>query len=432
MTMPNSICEKAKVYYYDYLMKQDIELIPAEIAEHLEQCKRCKLQVELLSKELEHVDSGKNAEVNSAVVTNLRLHFAYADKPVGCKIVRPFLPGLVDKTLRVGIPTPITVHLDNCEKCEAEFERIKSLGLGQKELFKLAQTIAKEPETQESGVITCYKIKEEADAGALLTNQDTPYEQWPIEVEVSRELREVGLVGAASGTEKHRLDLRPFVRPILAVAAVVLIALFVVHSNTAKAIGLGQVYKAFQKANNICLTSFALEREEPIQKIWVSRDLNVKIGKTGASWVLWDLDGKIQKSKDTITGTVETKSIDEESVLRVSKSMSKTLELLPFVSMPEALNADSNARWQKANEKEIDIKIANTQIYDLTWTERITGKEAIGKKFRLYVDAKTYLPKRIEEWVKYSTDIEYKLAKFKEITYSTSVEVGEIIRKAGF
>ena len=432
MTTPNSICEKAKVYYYDYLMKQNVELIPAEIAEHLEQCKRCKLQVELLSKELEHVDSGKNAEVNSAVVTNLRLHFAYADKPVGCKIVRPFLPGLVDETLKVRIPTPITVHLDNCEKCEGEFERIRGLGLGQKELFKLAQDFASKPNTDESGVVTCYKIKGEANTDSLLADTKTPYDQWPIEVEVLRESQEVA--GAASGAEKRRVDLRPFIRPILTAAAAILVVLFVMHSNIAKAINLEQISNAIRQAKNIYIVTLDPQSTSStsliVQEAWISRDLNVKIGKTGSNWVLWNLNEKIQKSKDTTIGTVETKSIDDNAILKVSENMDKTLGILPFETMPEVLNEDSNAKWQKVIDE--TITLANTELYDLTWTERTMTGKAVYQKFRLYIDTKKYLPRKIERLHKYSKEDDYEFTTIIEVTYPTNDEISNVIISAGF
>jgi len=432
MTTANPICEKAKIYYYDYLTRQKVD-IPADIAEHLELCRFCKAQIKLLSEQLEQTDANanKNAEVNSAIVTNLRLHFAYVDKPVSCKTVLPFLPGLADETLKVGIPTPITVHLDNCKKCEAEFERIKNLGLGQKELFRLAQDFAKKPKADEPGVVTCYKIKGQASAESLLAGTAGPYDEWPIEVEVLQKSQEA-VVAASVAQTRFRVDLRPILKPILAVAAVVLLALFVMHSNIAKAIDLEQIYKAITQAKNVCMTSFASESDTPIQKIWVSRDLNVKIGKAGTSWVLWDIDEKVKKSKDSIDDRIETKFLDGNEVSKVSESMSKSLDILPFVSMPEALNKDADAKWQEVNEKEADIKIVNTEIYDLIWIERTIAGKIICQKFRCYIDTKTYLPKRIERFHKYSEEDGYELTTVMEVTYPGHGEISSVIQNAGF
>ncbi len=426
----NPICEKTKLYYYDYLTRQGVELIPAEIAEHLEQCEFCKSQIVLLSKQLKQVDAGKNAENNSAVLTNLKLHFAYTDKLVDCKIVRPFLPGLVDETLTVRIPTPITVHLDNCEKCQTEFERIKSLGLGQKKLFKLAQEFAEKPELDESGVVTRYKIKGETGVDSLLADTNSPYDQWPIKVEISMKSQEA--FGPALRKEKRRLDLRPFVKPILAAAAMILVVFFVMHSNIAKAVDLEQIYNAIKQVRNICLTSFALESDEPIQKIWVSRDLNVKVCETNSSLVLWNLDKRIQKSYSLISSSIEIKPLDEDAVLKVSETMSKSLGLLPFESMPDVLNKDVDAKWQQVSQKDSDIKIANTEIYDLVWLENSVKGNIIYNRWRCFVEPDTKLPRRVEHWQKQSKNDEYKPITIINVIYPTDNEIGLVIQNAGF
>jgi hypothetical protein len=66
----------------------------------------------------------------------LELHLSYLGSKISCNIVKPFLPLLLEHH-KIGIPTPITVHLDRCESCQNDLAIIKSLGLIDKQLKAL-------------------------------------------------------------------------------------------------------------------------------------------------------------------------------------------------------------------------------------------------------------------------------------------------------
>ncbi len=122
----NSSCGEAKLYYYDFLHDESRELIPESILNHIEQCQHCQEQIDQYKVVLSQAEGiePEHGQVNFAVTTMLKLHFAYIGKPVTCKTVRPFLPGLLDPALGVRIPTPITAHLDNCQKCREDIDII--------------------------------------------------------------------------------------------------------------------------------------------------------------------------------------------------------------------------------------------------------------------------------------------------------------------
>ncbi len=142
-----SLCSQAEPYYYDFLFNESRELIPEPVVNHIVQCQNCQQQINQLEAVLSQTDGpeSKHKQVNSAVTTMLTLHFAYIGKPVTCKTTKPFLPSLLDTALKIGIPTPITVHLDNCRKCSEDLETIHRLNLTRKQLRRLSQLFADEP-----------------------------------------------------------------------------------------------------------------------------------------------------------------------------------------------------------------------------------------------------------------------------------------------
>ena len=116
---PNSMCEQARAYYYDYLCGEAREHIPAEMLAHIDKCRFCQAEVGRLKSmlaEAEACATEGTRQTTSTVVANLRLHFAYTGARVACNTVKPFLPSLAIPALDVGVPTPITVHLDKCRQ----------------------------------------------------------------------------------------------------------------------------------------------------------------------------------------------------------------------------------------------------------------------------------------------------------------------------
>jgi hypothetical protein len=150
---PNSTCGQAQAYYYDYLSGDAREGIPAEIAVHVDRCSFCRGEVDRLRIVLadgERRGTENAGQTASAATTNLRLQFAYTGASVTCSMVKPFLPSLVIPALEVGVPTPITVHIDKCQQCADGLEEIRRLNLTDRQLCRLSQLFADEP--SESGV----------------------------------------------------------------------------------------------------------------------------------------------------------------------------------------------------------------------------------------------------------------------------------------
>jgi hypothetical protein len=169
---PNPLCKEAELHYYDFILGKGHELIPEHIVEHISQCQNCQEQLNRLRAALSQVDNvtPERSQVNIAVATMLKLHFAYIGRPVTCQVVRPFLPTLLEPALVVRIPTPITAHIDNCHQCSEDLETIRGLCLNRNQLSRLSQLFAEWPS---KGKVTCSQAQAAILFVVLMTLRET-------------------------------------------------------------------------------------------------------------------------------------------------------------------------------------------------------------------------------------------------------------------
>jgi hypothetical protein len=144
MIAPNHYlkCEKAELYYYDFLFEESRGLIPKSIVNHINQCHNCQEHINQLKEAIWYKEKAKphqNQGTSAAMAEMLKLHFTFIGKEITCNIVRPFLPGMLNPALEVRIPTPITAHLDNCRQCSEDLDKIRDLGLNHRQLCRLSQ-----------------------------------------------------------------------------------------------------------------------------------------------------------------------------------------------------------------------------------------------------------------------------------------------------
>lgn len=558
---PNAVCEQSRTYYYDYLCGEAQEYIPAEMLNHIDKCHFCQTAVNRLKNVLSAAEehAGKNTgQKNSVVIAGLKLHFSYIGTFVTCETTRPFLPSLADPTLEVGVPTPITVHLDKCQQCANDLETIQKLNLAHKQLCRLGQLFAGRPaedaitcseaqsailavvtmvfretnvevlkhlctcpdcrellyqhretvhgellrskriqrdfpceavsvtdifdyvipygidpandqyakfrqsltshastcpaclakmqklhntaysilERKESGIVTCFKVVDDLAQASIVSSPDDVYQDWPIEVQVFDKSKRKPVVSTDFGGSPRRLkqrvsvvNLKQFIRPAVAAAAVLIVALLLFNGPVAKAVDLGQIYKALERIKNIYITTFVLGKAKPIQEVWMSQALNIKMFKTETEYVLWDINGKSRKAINLNTGLITMVEPDDEMLVKVEETMEVPWGLLPFDNM---FDVPKDAKWQQVADDNIETTIAGTQVFDLTWTEERLGGSINYKKWRGYIDIKTKLPKRVERWRKRTKEEEYQLLTITKVAYPAFVEIRAIVEGAGF
>ena len=138
----NPLCQKARLYYYDYLEGRRPEDISDELWQHMDSCNHCHANIHLLGAQIDKADIDPEIAQTCIVTTvNLGLHFAHVDKPVGCNTVKPFIPLLADSGLAIRTSTPITAHIDHCRQCLEDTESLQALKLKRQQLLQLGQIL---------------------------------------------------------------------------------------------------------------------------------------------------------------------------------------------------------------------------------------------------------------------------------------------------
>jgi len=302
---------------------------------------------------------------------------------------------------------------------------------------KLHTTVYSILERGESGIVTCCTINDSAKDGSL-SGSDDVYEEWPIEVQIYDKSDEIDTtktndtsiaVSAKPKQKTGKPNVRPFVKPVAAAAAILIIALLVFNVSVAKGIGLDQIYKALERIRNVCITTFIPQSSEPTQVRWISENLDKMISKNNTQYVLWDVKAKSKRSKDLIASSTITTILDENAILKAEKTMKSPWGLLPFENISEI---PPDAQWQQVVNENIEATIANTEVYDLIWVKDIIGSSPVYSKRRFYIDTKTNLPKRIERFRRQCEGQEYELLDIMKISYPDSVDIQGIIESFGF
>jgi hypothetical protein len=558
----NPLCKEAELYYYDFLTNEGQKLIPEFIIDHITSCRYCCEQINQLKDMLLQVEDYPDLEqkqINLAAITWLKLHFAYIGRPVNCETVKPFLPGFLEPALEIKIPTPITVHLDNCQQCQEDLEAIRKLNLNSKQLYRLSRLFTEKsgednvscPRAQaailtvvsmifgrtteevlkhlcvcsdcrkvlyqcrekirneslssqserkdvpceevsasdifdytipygldpandqyakfrqsltshicscptclakmqqlhnivfgilervESEITTIYHIDESAKTKTKAIKSDDIYAGFPIMVEVAGQEDELRVEQSISAINfgtvlKQKIlsrNIKPLFRIGVAAAAVILIAtaLFL-NISTTKAVTLEGIYKAIGRVKNVYISSFIPDKKEPVQEQWVSRTLNVNLIKTGNGSILWDIANKAKKIRRPKEGSVETTTLTAEVITEIQNTITGSLGLMPFHSISEI---PKDAKWKSIDDKSLEIT-NKTEVYELTWVEKIYEGHLIFKKWKVFTDRETNLPQRVEFYQKSIADSEYDLKSVALVEYLDDSEMQKVIGKISF
>lgn len=318
----------------------------------------------------------------------------------------------------------LTSHLSGCPVCLAKIQQLHNTVYG----------IA---ERAESEVVTIYHIDKSAKA-QVVSESDDLYAGFPIRVEIACCEDKVDIEQPVPTTDfttalrrkVSAMNLKPLLKASVAVAAVILIGLaLLLNTPTAKAVTIDQIYKAIENIKNVHISSFVPDKKEPTQERWVSRTLNIYMTKTKLQWVLRDIANGLRKSKDSHTGVTETAQLTEDDIAGIERKISGSLGLMPFYDISEI---PPGAEWhQVANA---DVGEGDTELYELTWTEKAYDDSVIFKKWRFFVNTKTNLPHRVEFYQKSAANSEYNLRSAMVVEYlgDSDNEIQSVIKDAGF
>lgn len=172
MRMPEheTACGRARPYYYDFLCGHKTADIPDTLWRHIGHCEQCRTEVDRLTTALaqEATDPGADLAV-AAVTANLELHMALMGQPVDCDVVKPFLAPMADPVFEVRGPTPVTVHLQECQACADDLAAVRRLDVTHAQRCRLGRMLA---ETGNLDPEICTTARNAVAAVATLTFDD--------------------------------------------------------------------------------------------------------------------------------------------------------------------------------------------------------------------------------------------------------------------
>jgi len=213
-----------------------------------------------------------------------------------------------------------------------------------------------------------------------------------------------------------------------AAAAVILIAVALLVSVPEKgADTVEEFYGTLSGAGNICVSTFEAGQASPHQQVWTSQSLKVRLFKTGsgdlARFALWDISSKVQMMM--YLSAVQTEPLTEERLAELEKSVASFSGVAPF---PDAKDVPKRARWSRVNNPAAGAVIGGCAVYDLEWLQQGTVSEASSyRRWRVFVDTKTHLPRRAESYAKAESEDEYRLEYFVMVTYPSESEIQDIV-----
>lgn len=136
-----SLCQEAKEYYYEILCRDGI-VVPEAVTRHVERCSFCQEQIRRIRETFVQPDGQADAPDSASDKTDLDAlsrQFEFLGETVACSQARPFLPGLLPSSSPIRIPTPISVHVENCPQCTRDRDAIAELGLSDEQLRRLGR-----------------------------------------------------------------------------------------------------------------------------------------------------------------------------------------------------------------------------------------------------------------------------------------------------
>jgi hypothetical protein len=357
-------CQQAQPFYFDYLTGQKSPASAPEF-EHIKQCPQCQVEIKRLEHELE-----KKSGTFDGRPDMLAMHHRCLSEWIDCDVVKPFLASLAHPDLSVRTQTPVTVHIDHCEACRKDLQRIIALGLSGQQLAEAARILADEPGNprhldehttaaiESSGIVT--RLHPDDQGHARVQVRPLPGVQSPRRHVLAR-------YAAAAG--------------ILLVASLVMMM-----TTTAGGISIQDVYHAIHAIENCRIEIRDTDDALPGQKILISRTFNLILSQRKNETVILDLRNKRIHKSTPETGVV-TEPSDSKLALTINRP---DFGLLPFDSIA---HIPSNCQWKKLDYLSQDRKC---EIYELSWTETAMVAGSIEMTWRGYLLTGSHLPVRIE------------------------------------
>ena len=306
----------------------------------------------------------------------------------------------------------LSEHLGRCSRCLARIQQ----------MHRQVVAMACRPD---SGVTTYYCIPTvSADQGQEAVVVDShgaecgpSGERIPPALAHEGKSADMGRVRGSTGRP------RLWPRAAVAAAAVLILAGALVYLiPTATAVPVTAVFQSLGRARAVHIAVHAAEGPRLVQEFWLDRDRGLCLMRQQDVIVLWDLAGRVQRLVEPKDGVVRTESLSGEKLVRVKGLVDTAFGTLPFDS-PRSVPA--SAQWGTL-DSDMESR-GNRDVYELRWTERLGPERELRRKWRVYVDSQSNLPRRAEYYSKLGTETDYGLQTTVTIEYVTGDQIQAVL-----
>jgi len=301
----------------------------------------------------------------------------------------------------------LTTHIVCCADC---LDKIQQL---HKTIYDIA-------DRSESGVATVFHIDTTANV-----ETESIYAGFPVRVETanldSREQTHSEKFETTVKLKSASKSFRPLLKTALPIAAVLMVGIglfFNVH--TAKGLVIEQIYRAIDMVKNIHISSFAPDKQKAVQETWIARSSGLYVIKTENKCTLSNISDRIQRSKDLGTGIIKQTSLGSDALAGIATRIHSSLDIMPFRTPTDI---PANAKWSELTDSELTVKASNTKVYELSWAENAYDGSTIQKSCRIFTDASTNLPQKIQSFKQSPSDLQPVMESIMIIEYPGDEEM---------
>ncbi|UCC96777.1 MAG: hypothetical protein JSW66_13135 [Phycisphaerales bacterium] len=215
--------------------------------------------------------------------------------------------------------------------------------------------------------------------------------------------------------------------PAAVAAGILLACALLFNALFGKGTSPAEVRKAFAKVENVCIATCRAGATEPFEQVWASQTLKVKLFRSGsgnqAQFTLWDVPNKVKMMKFLTSEPLETEPITEQMLAELSKSVIPSAGLLTLFDTP------ADAQWSKVDDPQAAATVPGAEVCEVTFF--LTGGSPSGtviyRRWRLFTDRRTHLPKRAEWYTKSEEQDDYRLETFVIFSYPSASEIDDLV-----
>jgi hypothetical protein len=232
-----------------------------------------------------------------------------------------------------------------------------------------------------------------------------------------------------TGSGVWRLVVRSRFAVPAAIAATILISFALFFRTLNKdTVTIEELCGTLGGAGNVCISAFQASETIPYQQVWTSQSMKMRLFKAGsgnqAQFALWDIPNKVKMTM--YLSTVQTQALTEQMLAELEKSVTPLSGISPFSYIRDI---PEQARWNRISDPAVTVVVPGSEVYELVWTQQGTTSEVVlYRKWRVFVDSRTNLPKRAELYARSGPEQEYKLESFVIITYPSESEIKDIVK----